>query len=68
MDNYVVYHLHTDLSNGVTNIDSIAKYTEYIDRAAKLNMKAIAFSEHGSVFEWLKKKEVFMELVEEKVL
>ena len=56
-DNYVVYHLHSDLSNGVTNIDSITKYTEYVDYAASLGMKAMAFSEHGSVFEWLKKKE-----------
>ena len=56
-DNYVVYHLHSDLSNGVTNIDSITKYTEYVDYAASLGMKAMAFSEHGSCFEWLKKKE-----------
>lgn len=56
-NNYVIYHLHTMLSNGVTNIDSITNYQEYIDYAASLGMKAIAFSEHGSVFEWLKKKE-----------
>ena len=31
--NYVVYHLHSDLSNGVTNIDSVTKYFEYIDYA-----------------------------------
>ena len=29
-DNYVVYHLHSDLSNGVTNIDSVTKYGQYI--------------------------------------
>ena len=56
-DNYVIYHLHSDLSNGVTNIDSVTKYTEYIEYAASLGMKAMGFSEHGSVFEWLKKKE-----------
>ena len=56
-DNYVIYHLHSDLSNGVTNIDSVTKYNEYIDYAASLDMKAMAFSEHGSVFAWLKKKE-----------
>lgn len=55
--NYVVYHLHSNLSNGVTNIDSITKFEEYVDYAASLNMKAIAFSEHGSVFQWVKKKE-----------
>ena len=56
-DNYVVYHLHSMLSNGVTNIDSITNYQDYISYASSLGMKAMAFSEHGSVFEWLKKKE-----------
>lgn len=55
-DNYVVYHLHSDLSNGVTNIDSVTKFQEYIDAAKECGMKAIAFSEHGSVFEWWHKK------------
>lgn len=54
--NYTVYHLHSDLSNGVTNIDSITKFDEYIDYAAQLGMKALAFSEHGSIFQWIKKK------------
>ena len=53
---YTVYHLHSDLSNGVTNIDSITKYKEYIDAAAACGMKALAFSEHGSLFEWWHKK------------
>ena len=53
---YTVYHLHSDLSNGVTNIDSVTKYGEYIDRAKECGMKALAFSEHGSVFEWWHKK------------
>lgn len=44
------------LSNGVTNIDSVTRYDQYIDRAAELGMKAIAFSEHGSIFQWVKKK------------
>ena len=30
---YTLYHLHSDLSNGVTNIDSVTKYGEYIARA-----------------------------------
>ena len=55
-ENYVVYHLHSDLSNGVTNIDSVTKYGEYIKRVQECGMKAMAFSEHGSVFEWLHKK------------
>lgn len=54
--NYVVYHLHSDLSNGVTNIDSVTKYFEYIDYAKSLNMMAMGFSEHGSVLEWVHKK------------
>lgn len=56
MNNYVIYHLHSDLSNGVTNVDSVTKYTEYIERAQECGMKAMAFSEHGSVFEWWHKK------------
>ena len=58
MNNYTVLHLHSDLSNGVTNIDSVTKFDEYILKAEELNMKAIAFTEHGSVFEWVKKKEI----------
>ena len=56
INNYTVIHAHSDLSNGVTNVDSITKFEEYIDYAASLGMKAFAFSEHGSVFSWTKKK------------
>lgn len=56
-ENYTVYHLHSDLSNGVTNIDSVTKFQEYIDAAKECGMKAMAFSEHGSVFEWWHKKQ-----------
>ena len=49
---YTVYHLHSDLSNGVTNIDSVTKYGEYIAKAKECGMNAMGFSEHGSVFEW----------------
>lgn len=56
-ENYVVYHLHSDLSNCFTNIDSITKYKEYIEYAKSLGMKALAFSEHGNVCEWYHKKE-----------
>lgn len=56
-DNYCVYHLHSDLSNGVTNVDSVTKYTEYVDYAASIGMKAMAFSEHGCIFEWVHKKQ-----------
>lgn len=57
VNNYVVYHLHSDLSNGVTNVDSVTKYNEYVDYAASLGMKAMAFSEHGCIFEWVHKKQ-----------
>lgn len=55
-NNFVCYHLHSDLSNGVTNIDSVTKYKEYIERAKEFGMKALGFSEHGSVFNWYQKK------------
>ena len=54
-NNYTILHLHTDFSSVTTNIDSVTKYTDYIDKAKELNMKAIAFSEHGNMFSWEKK-------------
>ena len=57
MSNYTVIHLHSDMSNGVTNIDSVTKFNQYVDYAKSLGMKALGFSEHGSVFSWVKKKE-----------
>lgn len=56
-NNYTVYHLHSDLSNGTTNVDSVTKYYEYVKYAASLGMSAMAFSEHGNLFEWVHKKE-----------
>lgn len=55
--NYVPFHVHSDFSNGTTNIDSITNYKEYINKAKELGMKAFGFSEHGSLFSWLHKKE-----------
>lgn len=52
-----MWHCHTSLSNGITNVDSVTKYMEYIDYASSLGMKAMAFSEHGSIFEWVHKKQ-----------
>lgn len=48
--------MHSDLSNAVTNIDSVTKFHEYVSAAQECGMKAMAFSEHGSVFEWVHKK------------
>lgn len=55
MGNYVITHLHSMLSNGTTNIDSITDFSEYIKKAKENNMKAIAFTEHGNVYNWYKK-------------
>ena len=57
MANYTITHLHTEMSNGVTNIDSITDYKEYIQKAVECGMNAIAFTEHGSMLQWLHKKE-----------
>lgn len=55
MNNYVITHLHSDFSNGTTNIDSITKYKAYIEKAKENNMTAIAFTEHGNVYSWYNK-------------
>ena len=57
MNNYTILHCHTDMSNGITNIDSVTKYQDYVARAQECGMQALAFSEHGSVFAWDLKKE-----------
>lgn len=51
-NNYVVYHLHTEQSL----LDSCTNYKDYVDRAIELEQKAIAFTEHGNVFNWVEKK------------
>lgn len=58
-NSYSIIHLHTDYSNGITNIDSVTKYDEYIDYIAEnkdLGINNLCFTEHGSIFEWYKKK------------
>lgn len=57
MNNYTILHCHSDMSNGITNIDSVTKYQDYVTRAQECGMQALAFSEHGSVFAWDLKKE-----------
>lgn len=56
MNNYIPYHIHSDLSNGVTNVDSVTKFQEYIEKAKEYGMTAFGFAEHGSVMEWWHKK------------
>lgn len=50
--NYTVYHLHTDTSL----LDSTTNFQEYINKAVELGQTAIAFTEHGNVFNWVAKK------------
>lgn len=57
MSNYTVYHLHDDTSNANGYMDSCSKYDEYIKLAKDNNMKAIAFSNHGGIYDWIKKKQ-----------
>lgn len=57
MENYVAYHLHDDTSNCNGYYDSCTKYNDYINLAKKNNMKAIAFSNHGGIYDWIKKKQ-----------
>lgn len=52
MNNYVVYHLHSDRSL----LDSCTLYKDYIDKAVGLGQKAICFTEHGNTFNWVEKK------------
>lgn len=52
MSNYTVYHLHTELSL----LDSCTNYKLYVDRSVELGQKAICFTEHGNIYEWIEKK------------
>lgn len=51
------YHIHSMLSNGTTNIDSITNFREYVKAAKECGVPAMGISEHGNIFEWLHKKE-----------
>lgn len=57
MNNYIVYHLHDDTSNCNGYADSCSSYKEYIKLAKKQGMKAISFSNHGGIYDWVKKKQ-----------
>ena len=57
INNYVCYHLHTHYSNTNGYADSCTDYTDYIKLAKQQGMKAIAFSEHGNIGDWIKKKQ-----------
>jgi len=51
-ENYTVYHLHSDLSL----LDSATHFQDYIDKAIELGQTAIAFTEHGNIYQWVAKK------------
>jgi len=51
--NYTPYHLHSKYSL----LDSTTDFKKYIDKAKDLGMIAIGFSEHGNIFNWIKKKQ-----------
>lgn len=58
MKKYSILHCHTELSSGITNIDSVTKYKQYIERASNEEdgIYNITFTEHGNIFNWYKKK------------
>lgn len=54
INNYVPTHLHSTYSIN----DSTTDPEDYINKAKELGMKAIAFTEHGNAFNWIKKKQL----------
>ena len=48
-NNYTMIHCHSDMSNGVTNIDSVTKYQDYVNRAQELGLSEVRHSagSHG---------------------
>jgi DNA polymerase-3 subunit alpha len=51
--NYTLIHLHSDYSV----LDSATKFSWYVDKAKELGMSALAITEHGNFFNWVKKKQ-----------
>lgn len=54
MKNYTLTHLHSIYSVG----DSTTQPDYYINKAKELGMKAITFTEHGNVYNFIKKKQL----------
>ena len=52
MENYTVFHLHTEDSL----LDSCTNYKMYVDKAVELGQTSIAFTEHGNIYNWIEKK------------
>lgn len=51
-EQYAALHVHSDYSL----LDSTTDYKLYVDRACELEQKAIAFTEHGNIYNWVLKK------------
>ena len=60
MSNLVHLHLHSMDSNPYSGleVDSITPFSAYIKKAKECGMKAIAFTEHGSVLHNVEKKQM----------
>lgn len=56
-NNYTVFHLHDDTSNCNGFADSTTDYSDYIKLAKEQGMKALAFSNHGGIYDWIRKKQ-----------
>jgi len=57
MNDYIRYHVHDDTSNCNGYSDSCTNYKEYIKLAKRDKTKALAFSNHGGTYDWVKKKQ-----------
>lgn len=57
MDDSIRFHIHSDISNANGYYDSSTSFKDYIKLAKQNGHKAIAFSEHGNTYEWIKKKQ-----------
>jgi DNA polymerase III alpha subunit/intein/homing endonuclease len=55
--NYTKFHIHDDTSNCNGFSDSCTSYNDYIKLAKKEGDTAIAFSNHGGIFDWIRKKQ-----------
>ena len=53
MNNYVPYHVHTEMSL----LDSCTNFKDYVDFCVENNIKAIAFTEHGNIFRHFEKRQ-----------
>lgn len=48
----IYYHMHSSFSL----LDSTTDFKEYVDKAVEQGCPAIAFTEHGNIYQWVEKK------------